>query len=1000
MADPGMSSGPDSQVGDNSGMQNQNSGQPSDSKQMNTAPNGNEEAAYQGYKPGKHEGGGGGGGLPIKGIAIVVAIVVIIGIVYYLYNTYATATTPPPVITHVNNNTGFSKVSSCTNITSPGIYYLVQNVSTQITSGACITISGKNIEFIGNQGGIQGTGPYTINGIPTYGILVKNAQNVIISGVTVSRFSYGVYLQNSPFISLNNVTVRILTLSGVYVKDSSNTTLKNDNITQVSSAEGGVSVHGSSNVDVINSIIQNNAYYGLILNQTKNNKLYLDTFLNNPIDLFCNSTSGFRESANFSSTKCQANLYCNFASCSTTNTPFNITGYILSPRITTCGQISNPGTYKLENNLNLQSFSNTLTAGQSNLPCIYITASNVKLDCQGNNIQKAGYGIQAYGGIYSSYNITIQNCDFSNDTDGLYMKNYYQIGVNNIKASNTVAGLSLINVTSSGVSNYYSTGSTYGLYLNTSTEDSFSNITASNNRYGIYVAQGTSNNTYQGGSLGSNQKGDMFCASSTYNGSNIFQGVGCGSTDCNFASSICKVHFLPPVGTYFLGSCSTILAPGSYSLDAGVYSANTCMKIESPNVTFSCNGYGMIGSGGGSGFLINHEKNVSITNCNIAGFTYGISAYNSSSIQASYSYINGSTYGMYLGNIAGSLVFNVTTYKTAANAFIFNNVSRSLISNNIAARSANASGFTFVNSQNNTVIYNTATNNYVDGFLFAKTSQFNNVQNNTGNGNGYDYACTQSNGGIYSEFGEVNSGLTKSGCIWLAEIPILTLQDSCQAINGQVLTSLGADMYYTYGTTCFSFYDRNTSANGDVLNCNGHTILASNGGTFVDVINASRITIKNCYLKGFTTPIIDTNNGLTLLNTEIVNSNVSLLENHAVGTQVSGELFENDSYGVLAENAIGGSFRNSTILNSQQGLYVVGGQGLNVTNDSISTTEAAVTLVNTSYDTFNKNSFVSIETKSLVCSGSANSNNYDTGFNSCTYTGCMWISKSASTCTT
>ena len=53
------------------------------------------------------------------------------------------------------------------------------------------------------------------------------------------------------------------------------------------------------------------------------------------------------------------------------------------------------------------------------------------------------------------------------------------------------------------------------------------------------------------------------------------------------------------------------------------------MSIDTNNVTFSCAGHILDGTGSGSGIYINHRVGVSVENCSIEGFNFGINMTNS-----------------------------------------------------------------------------------------------------------------------------------------------------------------------------------------------------------------------------------------------------------------------------------------------------------------------------------------------------------------------------------
>ena len=151
------------------------------------------------------------------------------------------------------------------------------------------------------------------------------------------------------------------------------------------------------------------------------------------------------------------------------------------------------------------------------------------------------------------------------------------------------------------------------------------------------------------------------------------------------------------------------------------------------------------------------------------------------------------------------------------------------------------------------------------GMDLAGNSLNNTIFNNTMQlSTGVDYMCN-GNSGIGDENGGINYGTTKSRCRWLAAITVTSPSPHCGVALQSSLFNLYSDAQYTAGSTCFSAYSNITT-----INCNGHTVIATNGGTFALFRNAQKSTMENCFLKGFKTAISSQNSTMTVINNTIM----------------------------------------------------------------------------------------------------------------------------------
>jgi len=150
--------------------------------------------------------------------------------------------------------------------------------------------------------------------------------------------------------------------------------------------------------------------------------------------------------------------------------------------VVTCGdKITKPGRYVVEADVSNYEDSND---------CIYITSSNVFLDCQGHTLDGTDVwsdwginGIQAYGSLGNELlNVTIFNCTLNDWKDGLvykYVNNSFIEEVNSYSGLNFL--FSLINSNNNSISYCkVDAGGNYGIYLDNSNQNNFSFVNLTN----------------------------------------------------------------------------------------------------------------------------------------------------------------------------------------------------------------------------------------------------------------------------------------------------------------------------------------------------------------------------------------------------------------------------------------------------------------------------------------------------------------------------------------
>ncbi|MFH2028016.1 MAG: LamG-like jellyroll fold domain-containing protein, partial [Nanoarchaeota archaeon] len=165
-----------------------------------------------------------------------------------------------------------------------------------------------------------------------------------------------------------------------------------------------------------------------------------------------------------------------------------------------------------------------------------------------------------------------------------------------------------------------------------------------------------------------------------------------------------------------LTNCSILEAPGSYYLSQSISnSASTCFTLRANDIIFDCNGHtidgidtsGIYGIFMDGGFLGNgiHLKNITIQNCNINDFAYGI----------------------YLDYVDNSTIFNTTVASAQNYGVTFSYSHYNFIINSTI--DSNSQGIFLSGSNYNNITNNLVDRNY-DGMYIQYSSTYNNIWHN------------------------------------------------------------------------------------------------------------------------------------------------------------------------------------------------------------------------------------------------------------------------------
>ncbi len=927
--------------------------------------------------------------------ALLVMLAVIVIFAPKLGGLFKPTTTVSTTVQQIN----LTKLSSCTTISKPGTYYFTSDVNTSIQSGACLKITSNNVKISGNGHTIGGNGPYA--GVPpfSYGISLQGVSNVTVQNLQVSKFSYDIYLNNTKQSTIEFSNFTKATLADIYFVNSSNNTVMQDFVSQSQSSQGGIYLKSGGSNKFINNTVVHNAYYGIKINST-GNRFTQETFANNPADLVCNATSAFKRTNSFNSSKCAINDYCEFASCST-NVPFNLTSLKLVPgNIFTCGAIFTPGNYSLAKSISASAFvnvSNPLAKGA----CIQILAPNVNFNCRGNQINGSAYGIYTS----SATNANITNCNLYKNKYGIYFSSTFNPRVFNSTMSNNTYGIYLTNVTSGKLSNTILVNNTYGVFLNSTQGLLVNKINAYSNTYGVFTYSAGSV-VFNGGSAFNNTKNDFYCSGISYNSTtDLAQGFSCGVTDCNWASTSCKQTVAPSLASYAVNNCGSITHSGNFTLRQNIIAQGSCFKIQASNVIFNCNYHTMAGVSTGNAFALSNVANVSIVNCNMVNFGTGVNVTNTKQLVLGSVTIRNVSQGVILANVSGSVLSNVNVYISAVSGFSFTKLSSSTIANDSATNgSSTSSGFVFANSTRDQIVFDQANSNPIYGFKFMNS--FNNsIHNNTALNNvAQDYVCAGSSVGLYSNPIATNYGITKSACNWMVEISTLIPGPACTSILAPTQLVFNRDLLFNLGSTCFGIYteaNNNVTANGTTINCNGHIVYSTVGGTFVNIQNATNVKISNCIILNFSTAVQSNSIYTSVYNNTISNTGNAILLTGGRYASIYRNLINNGTNGIIAYNTGSASVYNNRFNNTKLvGIALFNSTSGSIINNTASGNKVGLYFQDTNLTSIKNNQLLGSSLSGIECVGAStnsSSKNFDYGGNICSKnTACRWVTASPS----
>lgn len=396
-----------------------------------------------------------------------------------------------------------------------------------------------------------------------------------------------------------------------------------------------------------------------------------------------------------------------------------IAGISQGKYLASCGVVNSPGSYAL---------SSDIKASSTSTPCLVVVASNVAINCNGDQIVGSGpfSGVAPFSEgieLEKVSNVTITGCSISNFSYGVYAVSSSNLQISNNKlVPNYVSNLYLSAVSNSSVSNNYlsrssSVEGSLAITNGSSNNKIINNTIDYNQFYGITINSTNnefiSNNVNHTASSFYCTSGNGFSYSQSASSNICYNSTGCNFVSC-FGTNI-PSNFSGMALSQNVDSCGSIISPGTYTVSQDLNVENyinasnplfqsedvPCITIKSSDVTLDCN---------------NHT---------ISNAPVGIYASDISNLKLNSCYIDNSSVGVQLTNVNSSYLNDTTIQAHAISMNIIN--SSSVLINNLQAIHSNFGAYLSFDQGITIQNFNLSDNNY--GLLLNDS-----VGNNFNNG--------------------------------------------------------------------------------------------------------------------------------------------------------------------------------------------------------------------------------------------------------------------------
>ncbi|MHA2105814.1 MAG: right-handed parallel beta-helix repeat-containing protein, partial [Candidatus Hodarchaeales archaeon] len=646
-----------------------------------------------------------------------------------------------------------------------------------------------------------------------------------------------------------------------------------------------------------------------------------------------------------------------------------------------------PYGFYLDNTDNGALYNNSATNTQNGFQLLYsdynTLVGNNASDGEGFRVQWSNNNILTYNtatncpivGFYlesSSQNFLTNNTADNSNNFGFYLASTHQnTFINNTAISNVVYGFHLYSstqnsFTSNNIINqnshgFYFRGSSNlnslslntvsdnngaGAYIDDSSENTLSQNIFENNGYGVRLTSSTAFNIVIDNIFISNSFGDVI-----NDGSNNLVPHGPISLDGNadFASQALSE------GWEGNGSQSYPYIVKDYYIDSA---PNSGINISNTDVYFIIENV-WVNNSVFSGFELNNLSNAQLIN-NTATYNayFGILVQESSTNNSlSYNDVTSNNYdGIRINvNCNNNSLINNSAYNNRYGYYI-NLANYNSLTNNTATSNRN-SGFVLQGSSNNTLIHNSANNNFERGIWIYQSSNNNSLINNTATSNtlsGFFMSVSSNSNDLTNNFATSNN------------IAGFHLENSC---NNNTMSNNTAD-YNTYGIVV------NTGSNNNYIikntgNSNSIDGLSSNGGYNNTYINNYALNNGRFGFSLWTSSnnVLTNNNG----NSNVQHGFYLAWSTNNVFTNNNGNY--NTQHGFLLGTSSNNSFTGNNVTdNLLNGFYLVD-SSYNILTGNIVTNNSRYGIwlnETTSFNTVTENTFIANNVEDIKDDGLSN----------------------------